>query len=78
MTVDLVAVAVLAVVSGGGKHDYARIDEAAHGATDRIVAIRIDGRHAETHVHDANVVGGAIRSYPIERAQHRSGRAEPL
>ena len=41
MSVEFVTVAVLAVVSGGGKHDYACVDQSAHGATNRIVWITV-------------------------------------
>ena len=77
MTVELVSFVVFAVVSGSREHHDAGIDQPAHGATDRIVTIRIDRRHTETHVHDADVVGDAICSNPIERAQHVAGGARP-
>src|SRR6476659_3213378 len=78
VAVELVAVVILPVVACGGENDYARIDQTTHRATNRIVAIRIDRRHAETHVDDANVVSRAIGSDPIECSQHLRGRTEAL
>ena len=65
VTVNLVAVAVFAIVARRREHDHARVDESAHGATNRIVEIRINCRHAETQVDDANVVRRSIRRDPV-------------
>lgn len=78
MTIELVAIVVFAVVSGRRKDDDAGIDQPPHCAANRIVAVRIDRRHAKTHVDDANVVGSAIGGYPIQRTKHGCRGAESL
>ena len=56
LSINLVAVGILAVVTGGGDYHDSRINQRARGATNRIVLVRADRRRAQTHVDDANVV----------------------
>ena len=58
------------IVANCGDDYDAGVNQLADCATDRIVNVRIDGWSAETHVHDANVVGIAICEHPIKRGQH--------
>src|SRR5216684_5057280 len=56
LSVDLLAVRVLAVITGGCDDDDSRINQRPGCAADRIVLVRTDRGRAEAHVHYANVV----------------------
>ncbi len=66
LTVHLLTRAVLTVVAGRGDDDHSLIDELANRDAERIICVRVDGRHTETEVRDANVVVCAISQQPIE------------
>src|ERR1043165_3143447 len=60
LSVNLLARAVLAVVTGGSDDEDATIDELGCGDAKRIELVRVDRRHAEAQVPHANVVGRSV------------------
>ncbi len=77
LPINLVAIAVLAIVAGSGYHNYSGINQRARSATYRVILIRTDGRSPQTHVDDEDVVfvfveriAGAYRFGRIRRSQN--------
>src|SRR5262245_41222686 len=75
LPVDFLTGAVLAVVTGGGDHNHAGIDQLPDSSANGIVLVRVHRRGTEAHIDYAHVIGRAVGHEPIKRGQggrHRS------
>src|ERR1051326_7602347 len=76
--VDLLASRVFAVVAGRDHHHHACINQAAHGAADGIIYVRVNGGRAQTHVDDADVVGRLVGEHPVQSGERARDHAHAL
>src|SRR4029453_10736797 len=73
-----ISVCVGTVISRCSKNYDPGIDKTTNGTTNRIVSIGVDRGHAQTHIHNANVVEVSISRHPIEPPQHSTRCADAL
>ena len=69
-TVHLRVACILTIVSSGSDNHNAQIDQRAHSPANRIILVRINRRHAKTHVDHADVVLTAVSHDGVESRQN--------
>ena len=78
LSINFLARGVLSVVAGRDNHDYACINQPAHGAAYRIVLIGVNSGCAQTHIDDADVVGCFVSRDPVQRRECTRDRSRTL
>ena len=65
MSIQLLSSCVLSIVTRCSDHNNAGINKATNSLANRVVLIRVNRKHSETHVDDLDVVGRVVRHEPV-------------